>query len=92
MFYLVCFDIVEDHARARVAKVLKEYGVRVQKSVFECSHLKEPRFLKMKSRIEDLIDATQDSIRYYAMCRSCLAKVEFTGIGEAPKSESYRVV
>ena len=39
MFYLVCFDIVEDPARAKVVKVLKEYGERVQKSVFECPNL-----------------------------------------------------
>lgn len=39
MFYLVCFDVVEDRARARVVKALKDYGVRGQKSVFECANL-----------------------------------------------------
>jgi CRISPR-associated protein Cas2 len=92
VFYLICFDIVEDLPRAKVAKVLKEYGVRVQKSVFECSNLTEKRFLEMKTRIEDLIDASEDSVRYYSLCRSCLSKMEFTGIGEAPEGEAYRVV
>lgn len=92
MFYLVCFDIVEDKPRAGVVKILKEYGGRVQKSVFECPNLNENRFFRMKNRIEDLIDATEDSVRYYLLCRSCLSKMEFVGIGKSPEKEVYRVV
>jgi CRISPR-associated protein Cas2 len=35
-FYLVCYDVVGDARRVRVANLLKGYGLRVQKSVFEC--------------------------------------------------------
>lgn len=92
MFYLVCFDIVEDLVRARASKVLKEYGQRVQKSVFECSTLNEKQFLKLKERLEDLIDSTQDTVRYYFLCRGCLGKMEYSGIGQPPDTEEYRVV
>lgn len=92
MFYLVCFDIVDDRARQRVVKSLKSYGERVQKSVFECPDLTEEKFLKMKNRLEDLIDAGEDTVRYYPLCRSCLKNVEHTGIGESPKPEKYRIV
>ena len=34
--YAVCYDITDDRERARVDKVLKGYGKRAQKSVFEC--------------------------------------------------------
>lgn len=34
--YLICYDIVADSRRNRVAKLLLRYGLRVQKSVFEC--------------------------------------------------------
>lgn len=34
--YAVCYDITDDRERARVDKTLKGYGLRVQKSVFEC--------------------------------------------------------
>lgn len=34
--YAVCYDITDDRERGRVDKILKGYGVRVQKSVFEC--------------------------------------------------------
>jgi len=92
MFYLVCFDIVDDRTRQRVVKVLKAYGYRVQKSVFECSKLSEERYLKLKNRLEDLIDLTQDSIRYYPLCKACVKNVEHTGIGEDPRTQDYKVV
>lgn len=92
MFYLVCFDIVDDRIRAKTVKVLKEYGKRVQKSVFECPSLKEKQFLKMKSRIEDLIDSSDDTVRYYFVCKACLNKMEYSGVGEKAEEEEYRIV
>ena len=92
MFCLVCFDIVDDRARTRAAKILKEYGVRVQKSVFECGLLTEKKFLNLKTRLEDLIDSSEDTVRYYFVCRGCLKKMEYSGIGAAPDTKSYRVV
>ena len=92
MFYVVCFDIVDDRVRRRVGKALKSYGERVQKSVFECANLSEEKFLKMKNRIEDMIDAGEDTIRYYPLCRGCVGNVEFSGTGGAPDTKKYRVV
>ena len=92
MFCLVCFDIVDDRARTRAAKILKEYGVRVQKSVFECGRLSEEKFLKLKERLENLIDSSEDTVRYYFVCRGCLNKMEYSGIGETPHTKNYRVV
>lgn len=34
--YVAVYDISDDRERRRVEKVLKGYGFRVQKSVFEC--------------------------------------------------------
>ncbi|MFH1491020.1 MAG: CRISPR-associated endonuclease Cas2 [Pseudomonadota bacterium] len=92
MFYLVCFDIVDDRKRSRTVKIIKEYGVRVQKSVFECSGLTEERFLKMKDRLDATVDATEDTVRYYVLCRGCMNKVELSGIGPKPHAGGYRVV
>ena len=35
MFYLICYDVVNDRRRNRVSRLLEGYGLRVQKSVFE---------------------------------------------------------
>ena len=92
MFCMICFDIVDDRDRYRVVKALKSHGVRVQKSVFECPNLTEERFLKLKSRLEDQIDHEQDSVRYYFLCRSCIGKVELSGIGDLPETSEFQVV
>lgn len=91
MFFLVCFDIVDNRSRYRVVKILKGYGVRVQKSVFECANMSEYRFLKMKSDLEDVIDHGEDTIRYYPLCRGCVRNVEFSGTGNRPYTETYAV-
>ena len=92
MFFLVCFDIADDRIRYRVVKVLKGFGTRVQKSVFECPNLTEERFLKMKNSIDDLIDQGDDSVRYYLLCRGCIRRMEYSGIGGLPDGEIFRVV
>lgn len=89
MFYVVTFDISDDRVRYRAVKVLKGYGYRVQKSVFECPHLTEDRFLRLKKRLEALIDMTTDSVRYYAQCGSCLRKVGISGYGIEPRDEEF---
>lgn len=91
MFYLVCFDISDDRVRTRVAKALKGFGHRVQKSVFECPDLTEKQLLKLKDRLEGLIDETTDSVRYYRQCQGCLPQCEMSGIGERPKVERFKV-
>lgn len=91
MFLLVCFDIVDNKTRYRVVKVLKGYGVRVQKSVFECNNMTEHRFLKMKSALDDLIDHGEDTIRFYSLCRACIRSVEFSGIGTLPYTRNYAI-
>ena len=92
MFVVVCFDIVDDKIRYRAVKILKAYGYRVQKSVFECPALTEEQFVKMKLRLEDTVDHTEDTVRYYMVCKACLDKMEFSGIGEPPDTSAFRVV
>ena len=41
MRYIISYDISEDKLRNKVARVLEEFGERVQFSVFECELTKE---------------------------------------------------
>jgi CRISPR-associated protein Cas2 len=84
MFYVVSYDIVDDRRRARVHKLLKNYGTRVQYSVFECQ-LEAARLAELRQRLKPLLDTRQDSLRAYRLCKDCLQQTVV--IGERPLSE-----
>jgi len=49
---------------ARVAAICEGYGIRVQKSVFECQ-LDNTRFARLITELQDAIEPTVDSVRCY---------------------------
>lgn len=54
MFYIVSYDIPDDKKRNHIAKTLKDFGDRVQYSVFECI-LSEGLYERMVDRLNMLI-------------------------------------
>lgn len=62
---VVIYDIVDDRRRARFAKYLQGFGVRVQKSAFECI-LPNAKYEKLIKGIPQLIGA-EDQIRVYKL-------------------------
>lgn len=69
MYILITYDVdtVNKAGQTRlrqVAKACKDYGQRVQNSVFECE-LTEAQFIALKSRISTIMDMDLDSIRFY---------------------------
>ncbi len=72
-FWIIAYDISHDKRRNKVAKVLENFGTRCNYSVFECL-LTESAFAKMQSRLNKIIDTSQDSILYYYLCKSCIPK------------------
>ena len=90
MFVVVAYDIVDDRKRLRVAKLMKSYGVRVQKSVFECI-LDDRRYLKMKEQVEKLIDWEDDGVRYYILCAGCVKNIDTSGVGVIMEDEDVIV-
>ncbi len=91
MVVVVCYDVVDNKKRYRLAKLMKNYGSRVQKSVFECT-LDERQYLTMKQSVEKLIDWELDSVRYYSLCRGCLRNVEISGLGIVTEDEDVMFV
>ncbi|MDY0361175.1 MAG: CRISPR-associated endonuclease Cas2 [Desulforegulaceae bacterium] len=92
MFYLICFDIVDDKKRYRAVKILKKYSVRVQKSVFEAYDLDDYKLQKLRSKLSEVIDHSSDSIRYYPLCRACRTYIKQEGIGPEPVRVPWVVV
>ena len=80
MNMIVAYDIAEPRRLNKVAKVVKDYGLRVQKSIFEVA-VNNNLFLEMKSRIEDIIETTADGVKYFPLCEKCAGTVEIIGQG-----------
>ena len=73
MNILITYDVdttskAGDRRLRRVAKACKDYGQRVQNSVFECQ-LTEAQLATLKNLISDIIDKDLDSIRIYELNR-----------------------
>ena len=71
MKLLITYDVEtitkEGQKRLRlVAKACKDYGQRVQNSVFECD-VDESQFVLLKHKLESIIDKESDSIRSYQL-------------------------
>jgi len=81
MIILVTYDITNNKNRAKVHKVLKDYGYPVQKSVFELM-LNFDRLEELKRELEPLIRGKHDSIRFYQVCDSCQDRVMVLGVGK----------
>ena len=91
MFYVISYDISDNRRRQRLAKLLLDYGHRVQKSVFEAD-LDDRRFLHLKREIEKIIDWELDSVRYYPICRRCQGNVLVSGWGVLREDEDLLIV
>ncbi|HHU31856.1 MAG TPA: CRISPR-associated endonuclease Cas2 [Clostridia bacterium] len=70
---VVIYDIIDDKRRAAFAKYLQGFGVRVQKSAFECI-LSGAKYEKLIKGIPKLI-AAEDLVRVYKLTGNADIKV-----------------
>lgn len=91
MFYLVSYDISDDRRRVKLAKAMKDFGDRVQYSVFECI-LSKDLLEKMISRIDKIIRKEEDSVRIYDLCTQCEKNIRIIGQGTVSEVEDVYIV
>lgn len=83
MYILITYDVdtVSQTGQKRlrqVAKACKDYGQRVQNSVFECE-VTEAQFVTLKGRIAAIMDMQLDSIRFYFLTSKSHGRVMTLG-------------
>lgn len=93
---LVTYDVSTMDAKGRtrlrkVAKACRDYGQRVQNSVFELD-LDYGSFLKVKDMLLKLIDAEQDSLRFYYLGKHWENRVEHFGAKETYNPEGVLLI
>ena len=90
MKYLIVYDICDPRRLNRVARILKDYGSRVQKSKFE-AELSDVLLRQLMDRIREEIDPDEDGVKYIPLCGKCRCTTELIGQGRLvdPDKEFY---
>jgi len=86
MFVLISYDIPDNKRRTKIAKILEDYGERVQYSVFECQ-ISAKHLQRLGKELEEVMNKEEDSIRLYRLCQECVAKIEPRGRAKPPAEE-----
>jgi CRISPR-associated protein Cas2 len=96
MMVLITYDVSTESEggvkRLRhIAKKCKNYGQRVQNSVFEC--LVDPeQFVVLRDGLEKIMNKEKDSIRYYFLGSNWQRRVEHVGAKKTFDPEAPMVI
>lgn len=87
MYILLTYDVETKNPAGQkrlrnVAKCCKNFGQRVQSSVFECE-LSGSELVNLKYQLKSIIDEKTDSIRIYHLGKNYHAKIETLGVETA---------
>jgi CRISPR-associated protein Cas2 len=86
MTVVVAYDVSTVQAAgrrrlARVAQACKDYGVRVQKSVFECQ-LGQAEWARLRDRLLSEYKEDEDSLRFYFIDEAAMQRTEHHGVAK----------
>lgn len=78
MNILITYDVdtTDKHGAKRlrhVAKTCKDFGQRVQNSVFECE-ITDAQLCTLKDKLKNIVESTKDSIRIYHLSNNAKSK------------------
>ena len=80
LFLVVAYDIVSNRRRNRIVNILKDYGQRVNYSVFECT-ISRQREQELRARITEVINSKEDRVLLYRLCAACRNRRDVLGLG-----------
>jgi CRISPR-associated protein Cas2 len=92
MLVVVTYDVSTVDAKPgarrlrRVAKVCESYGVRVQKSVFECQ-VGATEWVALRAKLLREIKLDEDSLRFYFIDQADRVRIEHHGVDKPPDLE-----
>lgn len=91
MLYLICYDIAKPDRLRKTAKIMEDYGLRIQRSFFQCS-MEEKRLHEMLEKIKKVVERRRDSFFVYPLCEDCSRLTEADGIGDLIRLESFTIL
>ena len=86
MLILVTYDVstvqkAGQRRLRRVAQACEDYGVRVQKSVFECQ-VGQMEWASLRNRLLREIKDNEDSLRFYYLDEKAVQRIEHHGVAK----------
>ena len=86
MLVLITYDVATSddggtRRLRRVAQACSDYGLRVQKSVFECQ-LGQKEWVVLRARLMDEAKLERDSLRFYFLDVEAVQRTEHHGVGK----------
>jgi len=84
MLKIVAYDICDAKRLRKVAKVCELYGIRIEKSVFECD-LTEELFQQFWLELYDIIDEVEDSVVAYRINKADAREILSIGCVKRPE-------
>ena len=91
MITLITYDITEPKRLNDLRRFLKEFGLRTQKSVFECD-IDDEALKRIRAYCRDNLDIAKDSVRIYKICNRCINKVVISGTGLTVTQLNYMII
>ena len=96
MLVVICYDVSTVEADGqrrlrRVAKTCKNYGQRVQFSIFECD-IDPARWAFLRQSLIDKIDPETDSLRFYFLGSNWRRRIEHVGAKKSYDPEGPLIV
>jgi CRISPR-associated protein Cas2 len=84
MVMIVCYDVDTTSTGGarrlrRIAEACKDFGVRVQYSVFEC-RIEAKDWVVLRARLLEEFDPVQDSLRFYFIDDGDASRTEHHGV------------
>lgn len=91
MIYVMCYDIANPKRLAKVAKILENSGIRVQKSIFQCD-IEDQVMRSIFRKVEIIIKKKEDSFFIYPLCLDCVKTIEIDGVENLLDLANFRIL
>jgi len=91
MTYFYCYDITENKRRIQISKALEKFGIRVQKSIFQCD-ISSTKAEEIKKALLGKIEEKEDSLLFFPLCEACGNKAILLGNKQLLQIETFEIL
>ena len=91
MTYLFSYDIANSHRRSKISKVLEQFGIRMQKSIFQLD-VSPMKAEEIKEALLTIMAEKEDSLLFFPICKTCFEKTVSIGNKSLLKNESFEIL